>query len=107
MRLIPLRAKGRALSQLVDGHTDLGKVRADKLDVEFSLGSLMRGEWRATELTVNGLSLDLGLDPKGRIDWPVAQGTFGSPSFYVGTEPFFGKDRLRDVEEEILAQKVR
>ena len=23
----------------------------------------LRGEWRATELTINGLSLDLGLDP--------------------------------------------
>ena len=37
----------------------------------------------------------------------VALGTFGSPSFYVGTELFFGKDRLRDVEEEILAQQAR
>src|SRR6201994_1522951 len=51
-------------SVVVGGANDLGKVRADKLDVEFSLGSLMRGEWRATELTVNGLSLDLRLDPK-------------------------------------------
>jgi hypothetical protein len=52
-------------SVVVGGANDLGKVRADKLDVEFSLGSLMRGEVRATELTINGLSLDLGLDAKG------------------------------------------
>ena len=32
------------------------------------------------------------------------RGAFGSPSFLVGKELFFGKDRLRDVEEEILAQ---
>jgi 2-hydroxychromene-2-carboxylate isomerase len=32
----------------------------------------------------------------------VARGTFGSPTFFVGEEIFFGKDRLRDVEEEIL-----
>jgi 2-hydroxychromene-2-carboxylate isomerase len=31
----------------------------------------------------------------------VAHGVFGSPSFRVGTELFFGKDRLRDVEETI------
>jgi 2-hydroxychromene-2-carboxylate isomerase len=37
----------------------------------------------------------------------VARGTFGSPTFYVGNEIFFGKDRLRDVEEEILAQGKR
>src|SRR5262245_31917693 len=37
----------------------------------------------------------------------VARGTFGSPTFYVGDEIFFGKDRLRDVEAEIEAQKRR
>jgi 2-hydroxychromene-2-carboxylate isomerase len=31
----------------------------------------------------------------------VERGTFGSPTFYVGNEIFFGKDRLRDVEETI------
>ena len=33
----------------------------------------------------------------------VERGTFGSPTFFVGDEIFFGKDRLRDVEEMILA----
>ncbi len=37
----------------------------------------------------------------------VARGTFGSPTFYVGDEIFFGKDRLREVEEEIVAQLAR
>ncbi|HEV2562882.1 MAG TPA: 2-hydroxychromene-2-carboxylate isomerase [Rhizomicrobium sp.] len=32
----------------------------------------------------------------------VERGVFGIPSFFVGGELFFGKDRLRDVEEEIL-----
>jgi 2-hydroxychromene-2-carboxylate isomerase len=31
----------------------------------------------------------------------VERGTFGSPTFFVGDEIFFGKDRLREVEEEI------
>jgi len=35
----------------------------------------------------------------------VERGTFGSPTFYVGSEIFFGKDRLRDVEETILRSK--
>jgi 2-hydroxychromene-2-carboxylate isomerase len=34
----------------------------------------------------------------------VARGAFGSPTFFVGEEIFFGKDRLRDVEEEIAGQ---
>jgi len=35
----------------------------------------------------------------------VARGTFGSPTFFVGDEIFFGKDKLRDVEEAILASR--
>src|SRR5262249_49812208 len=35
----------------------------------------------------------------------VERGTFGSPTFFVGDEIFFGKDRLRDVEEQILASQ--
>ena len=35
----------------------------------------------------------------------VEKGNFGSPTFFVRNEMFFGKDRLRDVEEEILAQQ--
>jgi 2-hydroxychromene-2-carboxylate isomerase len=31
------------------------------------------------------------------------RGTFGSPTFFVGDDIFFGKDRLRDVEEAIVA----
>jgi 2-hydroxychromene-2-carboxylate isomerase len=34
----------------------------------------------------------------------VARGEFGSPTFFVGNEMFFGKDRLREVEEEIVEQ---
>jgi 2-hydroxychromene-2-carboxylate isomerase len=37
----------------------------------------------------------------------VDAGAFGSPSFLVGKALFFGKDRLREVEEEILAATAR
>jgi 2-hydroxychromene-2-carboxylate isomerase len=36
----------------------------------------------------------------------VARGTFGSPTFYVGREIYFGKDRLAEVEAEIMRQKA-
>ena len=32
----------------------------------------------------------------------VARGAFGSPTFFVGTEMYYGKDQLRDVEEAIV-----
>jgi 2-hydroxychromene-2-carboxylate isomerase len=34
----------------------------------------------------------------------VDRGSFGSPTFFVGNEIFFGKDSLRNVEEDIVAQ---
>ena len=33
----------------------------------------------------------------------VERGAFGIPTFYVGSEMFFGKDRLQQVEEELSA----
>ncbi len=44
---------------------------------------------------------------KGLIDRTndaVSRGAFGSPTFFVGKEMFFGKDQLRDVEELIVEQ---
>ena len=37
-------------------------------------------------------------------DNAIARGSFGSPTFFVGDEIYFGKDSLRDVEEEIVAR---
>jgi uncharacterized protein involved in outer membrane biogenesis len=83
-------------SVTVGGANDLGKVRADKLDVEFSLGSLMRGEWRATELTINGMALDLGLDAKGRIDWPASTGSFNFGQLAIDRLNLTGRAALHD-----------
>src|SRR5437870_5736858 len=44
---------------------------------------------------------------KGLIDRTndaVSRGAFGSPTFFVGKEMFFGKDQVRDVEESIVEQ---
>jgi 2-hydroxychromene-2-carboxylate isomerase len=35
----------------------------------------------------------------------VERGAFGSPTFFVNDEIYFGKDRLRDVEEAIEKAK--
>lgn len=77
-RLLPSPSL-RLESVLVGRPDDPGKVRADSLAVEFSLGSLMRGEWRATELTINGVALDLGFNDKGQVDGPLML-SFGSLS---------------------------
>ena len=46
------------------------KMRARSLDIEFGLGPLMRGEWRAAQLRLDGPEVTLGVDAAGRIDVP-------------------------------------
>ena len=94
-RLLPSPSL-RLRSVVVGGANDLGKVHADKLEVEFSLGSLMRGEWRATELTINGMALDLGLDPNGRIDWPASTGRFNLGTLSIDRLSLTGRVALHD-----------
>ena len=94
-RLLPAPSL-RLRSVVVGGSNDLGKVRADKLDVEFSLSSLMRGEWRASELTINGFALDLGLDAKGRVDLPAFNGTFNLGSLAIDRLNLTGRIALHD-----------
>ncbi|MCA1373488.1 AsmA-like C-terminal region-containing protein [Bradyrhizobium sp. IC4060] len=95
-RLLPaptLRLRGVTFG----GNNDLGRLRADKLDVEFSLGSLMRGEWRATELSVGGMAVDLGLDARGRVDLPsTASGTFNLASLAIERLNLTGRIALHD-----------
>ena len=94
-RLLPTPTL-RLHSVTLGGANDLGKLRADKLDVEFSLGSLMRGEWRATELTVNGVAVDLGLDARGRVDLPATNGTFNLASLAIDRLNLTGRIALHD-----------
>jgi AsmA-like C-terminal region/AsmA family len=94
-RLLPTPTL-RLRSVVVGAANDLGKVHADKLDVEFSLGELMRGQWRANQLTIDGLAVDLGLDPRGRIDLPATNGTFNLGSLSIDRLNLTGRVALHD-----------
>lgn len=94
-RLLPTPTL-RLQSITVGGDSDAGKVHADKLDVEFSLGSLMRGEWRASELSLNGFALDLGLDREGRLELPSAMRKFSLGSLTVDRLNLTGRISLND-----------
>ena len=51
-------------------------IRARSLGVEFALGSLMRGEWRAAEMHLVGPQVSLGLDVSGHVRAPNLAITF-------------------------------
>lgn len=52
------------------------RLKVQQLDVELSLGSLLRGEWRASEVAIAGVDLAAGLDAGGRIEALAPAGEF-------------------------------
>ncbi|HBF52942.1 MAG TPA: hypothetical protein DDW72_03355, partial [Afipia sp.] len=83
-------------SVAIGGDSDPARVRAGKLDVEFSLGALMRGEWRASELSLEDFALDLGLDRQGRFEWPATAGRFNIGSLAIDRMNVAGRIALHD-----------
>ena len=52
------------------GSADVGSLRARRLSIEFALGSLVRGEWKATDVILEGAEFSVALDRDGRLEWP-------------------------------------
>jgi large subunit ribosomal protein L24 len=68
-RLLP--SPQLTLHDITVGNKAGSKVRAGALDIEFALGPLMQGNWRASELRITAPQVRLGLDAKGRIEAPA------------------------------------
>ena len=50
---------------------EAGSLRARRLSIEFSLGALARGEFRATDVILEGAEISVALDRNGRLEWPA------------------------------------
>jgi large subunit ribosomal protein L24 len=94
-RLLPVPSI-RLRHVAIGARSDANNVNVEKLDVEFSLGDLMRGEWRANELTLNGLVLELGLDQRGRMNWASRSGGFNLGALTVDKFHLTGAVMLND-----------
>jgi len=69
-RLLPVPSvKLENLEIRLEGEPDL--MRARSLDVEFSLGALLRGELRAVEMRVVRPELNVRLNGQGHLVWPA------------------------------------
>jgi large subunit ribosomal protein L24 len=75
-RLLP--SPQLTLHDIEIGRRGANEVRARSLNIEFALGPLMRGEWRAAELRLVGPQLRIGLDASGHVQ---------APSLAVGFNP--------------------
>jgi uncharacterized protein involved in outer membrane biogenesis len=58
-------------------------LRARSLAIEFALGPLMRGDWRASELILTGPQVRIGLDASGHVQAPALAVGFDADALSV------------------------
>jgi 2-hydroxychromene-2-carboxylate isomerase len=82
-------------------------VRGLKMDDPAVLReALLAGGLPAEEIVALAQTDEVKAELLANTEYAFAKGAFGSPSFLVGEELYFGKDRLADVEAEILRQEA-
>jgi 2-hydroxychromene-2-carboxylate isomerase len=73
-------------------------------DVEIALAALTSSGLDAKKLFARATDADVKAKLIENTQSAVDRGAFGSPTFFVGDEIFFGKEQLRDVEELVLGK---
>jgi 2-hydroxychromene-2-carboxylate isomerase len=73
-------------------------------DPEVLRAALIESGFEAGRLLALSQTDEVKNELRANTERSVARGTFGSPTFFVGDEIFFGKDKLRDIEEALLAR---
>jgi 2-hydroxychromene-2-carboxylate isomerase len=71
-------------------------------DPEVALAALASSGLDAKRLLTRAGEADVKAKLVENTQAAVERGVFGSPTFFVGNEIFFGKEQLRDVEEMVL-----
>jgi large subunit ribosomal protein L24 len=69
-RLLPTPSLNLSRIDITRGD-EAGTLRARRLSIEFSLGSLARGEFKATDVILEGAEIAIALDRSGRLEWPA------------------------------------
>ena len=70
-------------------------------DPEIALAALAASGLDAARLFARAGEADVKAELIANTQAAVERGAFGSPTFFVGNEMFFGKEQLRDVEEMV------
>ena len=88
----------------VYGHMWREALKMDEMDVIEA--ALTKSGLPAGEILARMEDPDVKAELIANTESSVNRGTFGSPTFYVDGEIYFGKDRLRDVEEAIQSAEA-
>jgi 2-hydroxychromene-2-carboxylate isomerase len=73
-------------------------------DPEIAIKALTGSGLDAARLFARAQEAEVKAKLMGNTQSAVERGAFGSPTFFVGKEMFFGKEQLRDVEEMVLGR---
>ncbi len=73
-------------------------------DPEIALKALSSSGLDAAKLFARAQEPEVKAKLIENTQFAVERGAFGSPTFFVGSEMFFGKEQLREVEEMVLGQ---
>jgi 2-hydroxychromene-2-carboxylate isomerase len=73
-------------------------------DPEVAIGALAASGLDAARLFARAQDPDVKAKLIANTQDAVERGAFGSPTFFVGKDMFFGKEQLRDVEEMIVGK---
>ena len=73
-------------------------------DLEIALTALTSSGLDAKRLLARAGEADVKAKLIENTQNAVERGAFGSPTFFVGNEMFFGKEQLRDVEDMVLGK---
>jgi 2-hydroxychromene-2-carboxylate isomerase len=72
-------------------------------DPEVAVKALSASGLDGTKLLTRAQDADVKAELIENTQSAVERGAFGSPTFFVGNEMFFGKEQLREVEELVVA----
>jgi 2-hydroxychromene-2-carboxylate isomerase len=72
-------------------------------DLEVAIGALNASGLDGAKLLARGQEPEVKAKLIANTQDAVERGAFGSPTFFVGQEMFFGKEQLREVEEMMRA----
>jgi 2-hydroxychromene-2-carboxylate isomerase len=73
-------------------------------DPEVATRALAASGLDAARLLTRAQEPDVKARLMGNTQSAVERGAFGSPTFFIGNEMFFGKEQLREVEEMVLGK---
>ena len=99
---VAARARGQGDACLEAGLKGLWEEGLDLSDAAILAARLTEAGLDGADLVAQAQTPEIKAELARSTEAAIARGVFGLPSFFVGAEMFFGKERLGQIEDELL-----